>query len=85
MAAVTIVAGAITAWTVYRDRQLRRENASLRLRIEQSVANSVAALKKFDEMADAHYGEGSIPEHLMNVRNDLEAGYRLLTEALDEF
>lgn len=77
--AVVLVGGVIAVYVYIRDRQLRQANASKQLRIEQGIGNTVAALNAFDKMADEHYGEGSIPEHLVNVRNDLERGYRLLT------
>lgn len=79
IAAVAIVGGAITVYVLYKDWQLRRQDAGKQIRIESAIGNTVSALEKFDEMADAHYGEGSIPEHISSVRDDLERGYRLLT------
>lgn len=76
--AVAVVGGVIVAYVAYKDWQLRRDNASKAIRIERGIGNAVTALESFDEMADSHYGEGSIPEHIGNVRNDLERGYRLL-------
>jgi hypothetical protein len=77
--ATIVIGGAIVAYTLYKDWQLRRENVSKTLRIERGIGNIVGAIEKFDKMADAHYGEGSVPEHINNVRDDLERGYRLLT------
>jgi len=77
--AVIIVSGAITVYVLYKDWQLKRENASKTLRIEKAIGNAVSTVKKFDDMADEHYGEGSIPEHISSMRDDLERGYRLLT------
>jgi len=76
--AVVVVGGVVVAYTLYRDWQLRRDNASKALRIEAGIGNAVTAVEAFDKMADEHYGEGSVPEHIWKVRTDLERGYRLL-------
>lgn len=79
-AAVGVIGGGIAAYVAYKVWGKWKMLTSIWLKLELVGSETVNALTKFDEMADKYYGEGSIPEHVKDVRGSIENIHRKLTE-----
>ena len=78
--AIGIVAGGICAYVAYKMWGKWKSFDSGWAALFEAGRETVNALDKFDAMADKYYGEGNLPTHIKEIRDDIERIHKKLGE-----